>query len=193
MNKPGRSALPAHATKVFDGVLFTVWQWEQELYDGSMATFERVRRADVASVLGVLPDRRILLVRDEQPDREPVVDVPGGKIEPGEEPAVAARREFLEETGYQIGDLVHWHTYRPSGKIEWQIYVYVGRDLHKLQEPHPEPGERIEPVPFTFEALLDYSQEDDGIRNPLLRIDLLRARFDAQRRQALYDAFYGTA
>ena len=45
--------MPEHAKKVFSGVMFDVYQWEQEMYDGSTATFEKLTRPDTAQVIPV--------------------------------------------------------------------------------------------------------------------------------------------
>jgi len=135
MHKP----LPRHAKKVFEGIIFSVWQWEQELYDGSQATFERITRGGVTHAVGVLPDGKILMTEDEQPQRGAVITPSGGKIEPGEAPEDAAVREFREETGYVVGELKPWHSYLPaSDKISYVCWAYVARDLVKDGEQELE-------------------------------------------------------
>ena len=51
-----KKIIPDEAEKVFNGVLFDVYQWQQEMYDGSYATFERLRRADTAAVICITDD-----------------------------------------------------------------------------------------------------------------------------------------
>ena len=182
--------LPAHAQKVFTGKIFEVWQWEQELYDETTAVFERIKRPDYAYVIGVLRDQRIMLVRDEQPDREAVLTPAGGKVEPGEAPQDAAAREFLEETGYAAETLVPWYSYRPSGKIEFVTHAFVGRNVTHTQAPELEGGERVEPVMYTFDEFLALGQ-DEELRDLRLRIKLLTAQIDSVARAALEEILYG--
>ena len=60
---------------------------------------ERCSRPDVVSVIG-LKDNNVVLIREfRQGSGKHVYWLPGGKIETGELPAVAAKREFEEETG----------------------------------------------------------------------------------------------
>ena len=47
-------SIPAHAEKVFDGVRCEIFQWNQTMYDGTTARFERARFMDGAFVLPVL-------------------------------------------------------------------------------------------------------------------------------------------
>lgn len=181
--------VPPIAKKVFQGKIFAVWQWEQELYDGSFATFERLSRPDYAFGVGVLDDGQILLLHDEQPDREAVLTPAGGKVDPGEGPEEAVRREFLEETGYEIGELKHWFAYRASTKIDFVTYGYIARKLTRKEEAHPEPGERITEVMYSFEDFLKLGQ------NPMLRdwgvkVQLLEAQIDPKKKEDLRKLLY---
>lgn len=190
MKKQPKSRIPTHAKKVFEGTIFSVWQWEQKLYDGSTAIFEGITRADQAYVIGVLDDQKILLVQDEQPDRGPVITPAGGRVEPREKPKEAARREMREETGYDISELTVWMSYSPATKAEWMIHAFIGRGLKRVAEPMMEPGERITPLLYTFEEFLELGH-NENLRDPWLRIQLLEAKFDAQKRAALKKVLYG--
>lgn len=181
--------IPPSAVRVFTGKIFSVWQWEQELFDGTTTTFERLTRNDYAYVIGVLPDKNILLIKDEQPDREPVLTPAGGKVEPGESPAEAATREFKEETGYTIGQLVPWHSYRPSNKIQMQVHAFIGRNISLDAAPTPEGGERITIKTYTFDEFLALGQ-NDLLRDWLLRIKLLEAQLNPLVRQELMKLLY---
>src|SRR5690606_34070604 len=127
--------IPPQATRVFEGVIFDVYHWQQPLYDGrTTATFELLKRADTASVLAVASGK-LLLVRDTQPHRGTVLTTPGGRVDPGESPEAAALRELAEETGYRAGMVELLVTFEPSHKIEWQSHYYLARDLTFLGEP----------------------------------------------------------
>jgi 8-oxo-dGTP pyrophosphatase MutT (NUDIX family) len=99
--------------KVFQGEIFSIWQWEQELYDGTTKTFERATRRDAAGIIGVLPDKKIILTWDEQPDRAGVLTPAGGGLEEGENAEQGALREFQEETGYTTSEIIPLLSYRP--------------------------------------------------------------------------------
>lgn len=188
MSKP--HGLPTHATKVFSGIIFDVWQWEQELYDGSKATFESIARPDYVYAVGVLPDRKILLIEDEQPHRAMVLTPAGGKIDQGEDAATAVRREFREEAGYEIGKLIAWHTYQPHSKMDMTIHAFIARDLGEKKLATPEAGERITLTTFTFEEFLALGQSNK-LRDWMLRIKLLEAQLDPAKRAELEELCYG--
>lgn len=181
--------MPPDAKKVFQGKIFAVWQWEQELYDGSFTTFERLSRPGYTFGVGVLEDGKILLLYDEQPDREPVLTPAGGKVDDGESSKEALRREFLEEIGYAIGEVRPWFAYRPSTKIDFVTYGYIARQLKRKETAHPEPGERIREVTFSFEDFLKLGQ------NPMLRdwgvkVQLLEAQIDPSKKEELRKLLY---
>ena len=81
-------------------LFFDVYQWEQELYNGSKAVFEKLKDLDTV-VFTYTPDGKILLNEQEQPGKESFIGTAGGRIDEGEEVLEAAKRELLEETGYE--------------------------------------------------------------------------------------------
>lgn len=181
--------LPADAQKVFQGKIFSVWQWEQTLYDGSRSTFERLSRPDYVHAVGVLDNGNIMLLYDEQPDREAVLTPAGGKVDEGETPEEALRREFLEETGYVIGEIRPWHAYRPSTMMDMVTYGFVARKLTRVQAPTPEPGERIREVTYSFEEFLQLGH-NPMLRDWMLRILLLEALIDEKKKEEIRELFY---
>ncbi len=183
-------ALPEHATQVFKGVIFEVYQWQQELFDGSFATFEKLRRNDSSVVIPVLANGKILITEDEQPGRDLVLTFPGGEGEQGESPEDAARRELLEETGYAPGVLVHVRSSQPSSKIAWTIHTFVARGCHKIAEPALDGGERISAREVTLDELIGLA-DDPRFQNRELQIPLIKARYDTEVRRALEELLFG--
>lgn len=181
--------MPGDAQKVFQGKIFAVWQWEQKLYDGSYTTFERLSRPDYAFGVGVLDDGNILLLHDEQPDRQTVLTPAGGKVDPGENPEAALKREFLEETGYGIGQVIPWFAYRPSTKMDMATHAFIARKLRRQTAPHPEPGERIHEVTYSFDDFLALGV-NPRLRDWMLRIKLLEAQLDPRKKEELQGLLY---
>ena len=60
--------IPDNAKLVFKGVIFDVYQWQQELFDGSQATFEALKRPGTVQVIPTVGDR-VLLSYEEQPGK----------------------------------------------------------------------------------------------------------------------------
>ncbi|MBC8932748.1 NUDIX hydrolase, partial [Escherichia coli] len=64
------------------------------------------------------------------------IEIPAGKMEPGEDPLVTARRELEEETGFQSDDLTYLTSFYTSpGFANELLHIYVARDLRKMEQP----------------------------------------------------------
>ncbi|MES2668362.1 MAG: NUDIX hydrolase [Patescibacteria group bacterium] len=182
--------LPAHAVRVFKGVIFEVYQWEQELFDGSFKTFEKLRRNDSSVVIPVLPGGKLLMTEDEQPGRDLVLTFPGGESENGESPEHAARRELLEETGYEAETMTLVRSSDPSSKIAWTIHTFIARGCRKTAPQALDAGERITTRAVTLDELIGFA-DDPRFQNRELQIPLIKARYDKDVRASLEKLLFG--
>ncbi|MBI2990125.1 MAG: NUDIX hydrolase [Candidatus Magasanikbacteria bacterium] len=174
--------IPDNAKKVFGGIIYDVYQWEQQLFDGSKALFEKLKRPDTVIIIPAV-EGRILIVREEQPGEAKVQSLAGGRVEKGEEPFQTAKRELLEETGYVSKDWDLFKVYHPLHKIEWDVYVYIARNCEKRAEQHLDPGERIETVLLDFDEFVEAVSSEHFHANELAR-DILRLRLDQRNLDA---------
>ncbi|MEK7187305.1 MAG: NUDIX hydrolase [Patescibacteria group bacterium] len=171
---------PPHAKKIFEGIIFDIYQWEQEMYDGTTATFERLKRPDTVGVIPVLPDGKIVIAEEEQPGKKTATTLLGGRVEEIEDPLEAVKRELLEESGYE-GD--SWNlllAIQPVIKMDWAIYTFVARGCHKTREQHLDSGEKIKLKTVSFEEFTDLIS-NGTINDPDLRIKFLEAKLDPQK------------
>ncbi|MFO0703888.1 MAG: NUDIX hydrolase [Patescibacteria group bacterium] len=148
------STIPENAKLVFKGQIFDVYQWEQEMFDGSKEIFEMLKRPDTVQVLAVTEDKKIIMLDEEQPGRNRFVGLPGGRMDEGEDPVTAAKRELLEETGYAGND---WKLIRENGthgKIDWVIYHFVVKGCRKISAPKLDVGEKINMKLVSFDEFL---------------------------------------
>src|SRR5690349_11789397 len=73
-----------------------------KLPDGSVTDYIIDDRTPSVAVLGLTSDNQVILARQFRPGPMAVInDMPGGLIDDGEDALTTARREFLEETGYE--------------------------------------------------------------------------------------------
>lgn len=145
--------IPPQAKRVFEGIIFDVYHWEQELYNGKTTTFEMLKRADSVAVLAIEGDK-IMMIEDEQPSRPMVLGFPAGRRDPGETALEAAKRELLEETGYTANFWEHYITFEPSHKMEWKLPFFIAKDLINIADADPGAGERITVKWVTFDQFI---------------------------------------
>lgn len=134
--------IPAHATCVFKGEIFDVYQWQQELFDGSHATFECLKRRNTVVVIPMQGDT-VFYAEQEQPGKPPFISLFGGRAENDEEALETAKRELLEETGLASDDWQQLYAVDLTSKLDWTIYYFVARNCQKVQEPQLDGGEKI--------------------------------------------------
>ena len=154
--------IPDHAKKVFEGIIFDVYHWEQELFDGSFTIFEALRRKDSVTIVAVV-DGKIVINKEEQPGRLPFLACPGGQVESTDTPRESAMRELLEETALHSEDLQEWFTADPWGtaKVEWNNYFFIARNCSIVGAQDLDGGEKIEVTYVTFEEFLELRHNSD--------------------------------
>ena len=88
--------------QVFDGTLLKVRRDTVRLPDGSHGTREYIRHPGAVAIVPIFDDGRVLLERQfRYPHGREFIEVPAGKLEPDEPHLATAKRELLEETGYE--------------------------------------------------------------------------------------------
>lgn len=135
--------VPDNAELMFAGVLFDVYQWPQQMYDGTTCTFEMLKRRDHAHAICIVDDK--IIVQDElQPNSNPRYNFPGGQIDLEDESSlIGAQRETLEETGYTFKNWRLLRVWQPHGKTENFVYTYLAWDVLDKAQPIDMPGEKI--------------------------------------------------
>ena len=180
--------IPTHAKKVFQGKIFSVYQWQQEMYDGSQETFEALTRPGTIQILATL-EGHVLLSHESQPNKPLSYTFLGGRQEENEDPLVTAKRELLEESGMISEDWELLKIFETHGKILWPTYLFVARNCKKIQEPRLDPGEKIEVVKVSFEKFLDIVCSQDfwgqNVANELLRTRLDPHKLEEFRKKLL--------
>jgi 8-oxo-dGTP pyrophosphatase MutT (NUDIX family) len=91
---------------------------------------------------------------------------PAGRIDPGESPQEAARREVLEETGWAVGEVAPLLTYQPTnGLSDQRFHLYLASGATPVGPPSdPAESERIEWVPLArVRRLVEDGEMCDGL------------------------------
>lgn len=158
----------------FAGRVLDVAVEQHQMPDGRHSSFEIIRHPGGAAALPVLPDGRILLIRQFRPALGKMIyEIPAGRLEPGESPRNCAERELREEAGYAAAQIVPlgglWST---VGFCDEYIHLFLASDLSSVGQSL-ESDEIIELCPMTLaEALVKV--ESGAILDSKTQLALLR-------------------
>lgn len=133
---------------VYKGKVFRVVSDRVQEPNGIIATREVIRHSGSVVILAIDetgPEPRVLLERQYRYAADDyVIEVPAGRIDPGEAPLAAGKRELLEETGYTARKWKRALFFYPSpGFLDETMTVFLARGL-KPGQAQPEEDEAIE-------------------------------------------------
>jgi ADP-ribose pyrophosphatase len=112
--------------------------------DQGWYTYQVVRHPGGAAILPLHDDGSVTLIRQLRPAvGDFLLELPAGRLSPGEEPKLCAARELVEETGLRASSLVSLGVLHPSpGVFDEVIHLYLGTGLSQ-GESAPEAYEEI--------------------------------------------------
>ena len=127
-----------------------------EMPDGSSATREIVEHNGGVCVVPVDDKGNVYMVRQYRRTVDAdVLELPAGKLEYGEDPAVCAARELEEETGYKPGSLELLTSMKTSPAISDEtLHIYLATDLTQ-GEQHLDENEFVEVSREPLEVLIE--------------------------------------
>jgi 8-oxo-dGTP pyrophosphatase MutT (NUDIX family) len=116
-----------------------------------------------ANILALTKDNDAVLVRQY---RHGVCDVlwelPGGVVEDGEDPLEGARRELLEETGFQASKIIPIGELYPNPALQTNtLYCFLALDVEKIAEQALDAGEDIEVQLVPLEELIHMAKQGE--------------------------------
>lgn len=116
------------------------------------------RPGDAAVIVPITEDEKFVMVVQSRPNTRPgvVVEFPAGMVDDGEDPIVSARRELLEETGYECDDiyLLEEH-YQDQGCSEAVIRMYVATGCRKVAEQKLDSDENLDFIELGYDEILN--------------------------------------
>ena len=153
---------PVSSRVGYEGKLLTLREDKVRLPNGRVATREYVLHQGAAMIVPLFEDGSVLLERQYRyPLRDHFLELPAGKVDPGEAPLVAAQRELLEETGYRAGAWRHLITLHPCvGYSNESVDLFLAQQLS--HEGHPgEDGEFIECIQMSVHEALERTRRGE--------------------------------
>tara|TARA_B100000959_G_scaffold83641_1_gene89086 strand:- start:178 stop:714 length:537 start_codon:yes stop_codon:yes gene_type:complete len=122
--------------QIYKGTLLDVRRDEITLPNGKTSAREYIKHPGAACIIPVLPDGNIALIKQYRyPVQSEMIELPAGKLDPGEKPEVCAKRELEEEIGYSAGKLTFICNIHPAiGFASEKMWIYLAEDLVKTVE-----------------------------------------------------------
>jgi ADP-ribose pyrophosphatase len=147
-SEPAASILKSEM--IYEGPVFGLRRDQVIEPSGVRTVREVITHPGSVVVLPILPDKRILLIRQyRHATRQYMWELVAGRIDAGEQPKEAALREMIEETGYRAKTLrVFLDVFPTPGFLEERMYILLAEGL-TAGEATPEEDERIEAKAFT--------------------------------------------
>lgn len=137
---------------IFEGRIIRVQLDEVELPNGNISTRELVKHPGAVAIMAITEEDKMVFVRQyRKPLEKTILELPAGKLEPGENPAVCATRELEEETGYRADEINHVvSVYTSPGFADELLHLYEVQGLVQGVY-HPDADEFVETVELTLE------------------------------------------
>ncbi|TFD92513.1 NUDIX hydrolase [Jeotgalibacillus sp. R-1-5s-1] len=139
---------------LYEGKIINLQIEEVELPNGKTSKREIIKHPGAVCVIAVTDEGKIIMVEQYRKALErSILEIPAGKLEPGEEPHITAVRELEEETGYgcrELKPLISFYT--SPGFADELVHVFVAEDLYKIENASAtDEDEFVELIELTLE------------------------------------------
>ena len=139
---------------IFDGRVVKLYKDKIELPSGIQSFREVVNHNGGVVILALTGDKILLVKQFRYPIKEIMFELPAGKLEAGEDPFEAAKRELEEETGYCADKWTDLgYVYTSPGYSDEKLYLYKAENL-QFTHCHPDEGEIIQAFEYTYNDVL---------------------------------------
>jgi len=150
--------------EIYNGKVVRLQVDDVELPDGKQSKREIIKHPGAVAVIPITKEGKIILVEQfRKPLEKSIIEIPAGKLEPGEKPETTAIRELEEETGYttQPENLVFVDSFYTSpGFADEIMHIYMTDKLELLETPvQGDDDEFIELLELTLDEAFEAMKE----------------------------------
>lgn len=143
---------------------------KKTLFTGFRFTVDELREGDVIRhcvdhpgavvIVPLLDDQNVVLIKNKRECvGQTLIEFPAGTLEKGEEPLDCAKRELIEETGYQAAHVTPMFScYSTPGFCNEILHFFEARDLTHVGQDLDD-GEEIEPFTLPLTEALAWIKE----------------------------------
>ena len=117
--------------EIYKGKIVHLFCDTVRLPNGKEATREVIRHVGAAAVVPLTDEGNVILVRQYRyPFSQVMLEIPAGKLDIGEDPIDCAKRELIEETGYDAKELVYLGAFYPSvAMLNEVIHLFLAKNM----------------------------------------------------------------
>ena len=155
---------------IYDGRIITVKKDEVLCPNGEKSIREVVTHHGGVGILIKIDDKFIIEKQYRYALDEELYELPAGKLEKGEEPLEAAKRECLEETGYRPLEMIHLGDMSPTCGYSTEIihFYYCPKSIKETR--HLDSDEVIDLMYLSLEEIEQLIKENKIIDSKILAV-----------------------
>jgi len=160
--------------EIYKGKIVHLFCDTVRLPNGKEATREVIHHVGAAAVVPLTDEGNVILVRQYRyPFAQVMLEIPAGKLDAGEDPLECAKRELVEETGYDAKEFVYLGAFYPSvAMLDEVIHLYLARNMI-LRETKPDEDEFLHveqrPLQQVVEAVMRGEISDGKTQTAILK------------------------
>lgn len=136
--------------------------------DGMVKRCEQITKnkmnGDAVVIIPITDDNKYVMIVEARPNTKNAVAIefPAGMVDEDENPVLAAKRELLEETGYDVLDIeeIEWH-YQDQGCGKAIIRTYLATGCKRVRKQDLDSEEKIEVIEMTYEEILELIKKNE--------------------------------
>ncbi|WP_455280555.1 NUDIX hydrolase [[Eubacterium] cellulosolvens] len=138
--------------RIYDGKVISLRIDKIQLSSGEVFEREVIEHPGAVAMLPFLDDGRLLLIKQyRHPVNEVLLEIPAGTLHKNEDPKDCARRELIEETGYEAGKIEELIScFLAPGYSSEKIHLFHASELRRVGDS-PDIDEMIELYPISIE------------------------------------------
>lgn len=142
---------------LYRGRIVNIRQDRVKISGGQIAFREVVEHPGAAAVLALTEKKEVVLVKQHrQPAGEILLELPAGKLDPGERPLDCAKRELSEETGFSAEIIQEMFMFYPSpGFCDEKIFLFRAEKITNNETATGDPDERVSVVTVPLKETMD--------------------------------------
>lgn len=125
------SSDPEKVETIYQARVFRLCRETVTLPNGVTTTLDVIHHPGSSAIVPLLPDDQVVMIKQYRHSlRQFLWEIPAGTLDPGENPLECARRELIEEAGYQANHFEKLTEIVPApGYTDERIHIFLATDL----------------------------------------------------------------